>query len=192
MIVGVSRFWLLPGIILCWSAAGGDARAAVQVLTDAAMTVDGRPVAGHRVMVAHPALKEVLAAFELAETALQKKDLQALMGFYAPAYNYHGLHRADVQRVWGEVFEHYRDVSSTHLFSEVHISQTSAGLRAEVTCTGGLYGTDRQTGKPVTLDSWFREVHYLVKEQGGWRFLGNKGDVPKIAPFSSAPHHPLF
>ena len=43
-----------------------------------------------------------------------------------------------------------------------------------MTCTGGLYGTEKH-GKPVTIDSWVREVHYLVKEEGAWRFLGNAG-----------------
>jgi hypothetical protein len=44
----------------------------------------------------------------------------------------------------------------------------------------------------ITIDSWFREVHYLGNEEGRWRFLGNAGEVPTNVPFSSAPHHPLF
>ncbi|MBI5855677.1 MAG: hypothetical protein HZB35_10720, partial [Nitrospirae bacterium] len=78
------------------------------------------------------------------------------------------------------------------LFSDMKISGAGSHLRAEVTCTGGLYGRDAKTGKRITLDSWFREVHYLGNEEGRWRFLGNAGEVPTNVPFSSAPHHPLF
>ncbi|MBK5282784.1 MAG: hypothetical protein JJE16_11935, partial [Nitrospiraceae bacterium] len=54
------------------------------------------------------------------------------------------------------------------------------------------YGTEAQGGTHITLDSWFREVHYLVHENGAWRFLGNAGAVPSTAPLTSSPHHPLF
>jgi len=140
----------------------------------------------------HPAVKELLASFQRAEAALQKEDLDALMAFYTPAYNFHGLKEPDVRRVWDEVFVHYNGVESLHLFSDITVMQEGSQLRAEVTCTGGLYGTEEGTGKRITLDSWFREVHYLVKENGRWRFLGNAGEAPSSAPFSSAPHHPMF
>jgi hypothetical protein len=166
--------------------------AEVQVLQDAAIMVDGKAVTGHTRVLGHPVVKEVLASFGRAEAAIQKEELKALMTFYSPGYNYHGLKESDVRRVWDEVFTHYRAVASTHLFSDIKIQQVGSQLRAEVTCTGGLYGTEEQTGKRITLDSWFREVHYLVKEDGGWRFLGNAGEAPGSAPFSSTPHHPLF
>jgi hypothetical protein len=98
----------------------------------------------------------------------------------------------NVRRVWGEVFEHYKALESLHLFSDIKVLNVNGGLRAEVICTGGLYGTEERSGNRLTLDSWFREVHYLVKEGDAWRFLGNAGDVPAGAPFASAPHHPLF
>ncbi len=66
-------------------------------------------------------MKELLASFGRAEIAVQKEDLDALMEFYSPAYNYHGLKATDVRRVWGEVFSHYKRVTSTHLFSDISI-----------------------------------------------------------------------
>mgnify|MGYP001605376488 FL=1 len=166
--------------------------AKVQVLPETTLLVEGKKVTGQSGLLRHPVVKGLLAAFERAEAALQKEDIDALMRFYAPAYDYHGLKDNDVRRVWGEVFEHYKAVESLHLFSDVKILRVNDELRVEVTCTGGLYGTDERTGNRVTLDSWFREVHYLVKEGDAWRFLGNAGEVPAAAPFSSAPHHPLF
>ncbi len=44
-------------------------------------------------------------------------------------------------------------------------------LQSEVIAAGGLYGTDEQAESEMTIDSWFREVHYLVKDGENWRFF---------------------
>jgi hypothetical protein len=166
--------------------------AKVQVLPETTLLMEGKKVTGQSGLLRHPVVTGLFAALERAESALKKEDIEALMKFYAPSYDYHGLKEDDVRRVWTEVFEHYKAVESIHLFSDIKVSKVNNGFRAEVTCTGGLYGTDERSGDRVTLDSWFREVHYLVKEGDAWRFLGNAGEVPAAAPFASAPHHPLF
>jgi hypothetical protein len=178
-------------VALCAALGAETVFAATMVLPDAVVTIEGKAINGKRAS-AHPVVRELLASFARAEAAVKKEDLHTLMTFYSPAYNYHGLKEADVRRVWDEVFTHYKEVASTHLFSTVTVLRTGSQLRAEVTCTGGLYGTEEPSGKRITLDSWFQEVHYLVKDPEGWRFLGNAGDAPTAAPFSSAPHHPLF
>lgn len=137
-------------------------------------------------------MKEVVAAFERADAAVQKADLNALMPFYAKGYNYYGLKPADVRRIWAEVFVHYRDLTSRHVFTDVKLMQTGKVKKASVTCTGGLYGIDKESGKTITIDSWASEVHYLIYEDGAWRFLGNKGGMMESVPPGSAPHHPLF
>ena len=137
-------------------------------------------------------LTELTGAFDQAEAAVQKGDVEALMPFYAKAYNYHGLKRADVRRIWEEVFQHYGAISSRHVFTELKLVQADGVKKASVTCTGGLYGTEKESGKPITIDSWVREVHYLVHEEGAWRFLGNAGGAAESVPAGSAPHHPLF
>lgn len=138
------------------------------------------------------AMTELVAAFDRAEAAVNRADLDGLMAFYSPTYNYHGLKIADVRRIWAEVFTHYGSVTSTHAFTELRLVRTGGVRKAFVTCTGGLYGTEKQTGKPVTIDSWSREVHHLVHENGAWRFYGNAGGTAPSAPPASAPHHPLF
>ena len=145
-------------LILCSLLGVETVWAKVQVLPETVLLVEGKKVSGHNSVLHHPVVKGLVTAFERAESGLQQEELDRLMQFYAPAYDYHG----------------------------------DGKLRVEVTCTGGLYGTDEQSGKRVTIDSWFREVHYLVKDGESWRFLGNAGDVPAAAPFASAPHHPLF
>lgn len=175
-----------------WLALPLESHAVVQMLPEASFMVDGLAVHDHASVVSDPTVKEILAAFGRAESAVQKEDLEPLLQFYAKGYNYHGLKPEDVRRIWGEVFDHYRDLSSTHLFSEVKLFRSGPQLRAEITCTGGLYGTEAKGSTRITLDSWFREVHYLVHEDGAWRFLGNAGAAPSTAPFTSSPHHPLF
>lgn len=142
---------------------------------------------GHRQV-----MKEIVAAFDRAEVAVQQADLEALMLFYARGYNYHGLKRSDVRRVWREVFAHYRQVASRHVFTEWKFTKAGPVQIVYVTCTGGLYGAEKETGSPITIDSWVDEVHYLVKERGQWRFYGNAGGPVSGAPPASAPHHPLF
>ena len=139
-----------------------------------------------------PVIKELLAAFNEAEAAVKSADLERLMKFYPTSYNYHGLKRSDVRRVWEEVFLHYRDISSSHVFTELNLIQADGVRKAYVTCTGWLQGTEKQTGKSITIDSWAREVHYLVKEEGTWQFFGNVGEAANHTPATSAPHHPLF
>ena len=124
--------------------------------------------------------------------AVQHADLDALMLFYEKDYNYHGLRRPDVQRIWAEVFSHYRDITSRHQFTELKVVHAGSSIKAFVTCTGGLYGVDKDSGKPVTIDSWVGEVHFLVKDGSAWKFLGNVGRALPDTPVTSAPHHPLF
>lgn len=175
-----------------WLILSSESHALVEILPDVSLTVDGRAIQDHRAVVSYPALREIQAAFGRAEVAVQKQDLDQVLQFYAKAYNYHGLKPADVRRIWDEVFTHYHNLSSTHLFSEVKVFRAGSQLRAEITCTGGLYGTEAQGGARITLDSWLQEVHYLVYEDGAWRFLGNAGVAPSAEPVTSSPHHPLF
>lgn len=186
------RRMCLTVLALVWLAFSSESHAVVQILPEVSLTVDGRAIHDHASVVSHPTVREILAAFSRAEDAVQQQELDPLLQFYAKGYNYHGLKPADVRRIWGEVFTHYRDLSSTHLFSEVKVFRSGAQLRAEITCTGGLYGTEAKGSTRITLDSWFHEVHYLVYEDGAWRFLGNAGAVPSTAPLTSSPHHPLF
>ena len=192
-LLGFRRRWRVACLLAAsLMLAGPSAHATVQVLPEMTLKREGRTITGAKAIRADQTMQDILTAFDRAEHALERQDLSAQMQFYASGYNYHGLHVADVERIWGEVFEHYRALSSTHLFSEMKVVQTEEGTRVELTCTGGLYGTEAQSGARITLDSWFQEVHYLVRDKNGWRFLGNRGDAPRSAPFSSSPHHPLF
>ena len=192
-LLGFRRRWRVACLLAAsLMLAGPSAHATVQVLPEMTLKREGRTITGAKAIRADQTMQDILTAFDRAEHALERQDLSARMRCDAAGYTCHGLHVADVERIWGEVFEHYRALSSTHLFSEMKVVQTEEGTRVELTCTGGLYGTEAQSGARITLDSWFQEVHYLVRDKNGWRVLGNRGDAPRSAPFSSSPHHPLF
>lgn len=136
-------------------------------------------------------VKEILAAFDRAEQAIQARDVDGLMALYSKRYNYHKLRKSDARRIWEEIFEYHYKVHSTHLFTDIRTVQVDGETRAEVKCTGALWGLASETGQKVTVDSWFEEVHYLVKEDGAWRIIGNAGGTPETPRFGHAPH-PLF
>lgn len=147
---------------------------------------------GAKVMADETTVKEILATFDRAEQAIQARDLDGLMGVYSKRYNYHKLRKSDARRIWEEIFEYYHQLHSTHLFSEINkVVQMNGDVTAQVRCTGALWGLANETGQKATVDSWFEEIHYLVKEDGAWRIIGNAGSAPETPRFGHAPH-PLF
>lgn len=136
-------------------------------------------------------VNEILSAFDRAERAIQARDLDGLMGLYSKRYNYHKLRKSDARRMWEEILEHHHKLHSTHIFTDIKTGQLDGETRAEVKCTGALWGLANETEQKITVDSWFEEIHYLVKEEGAWRIIGNAGSMPETPRFGHAPH-PLF
>ena len=135
---------------------------------------------------------ELLATFELAEKAMQARDLDGVMALYSEEYQYHGLKKADIKKVWSELFDHYKDLESFHTFSMIRTVGSSSKLVAEMTCTGVVWGTSKDTTLRSPVDSWYEEVHFLKKENGRWRIVGNVGvESHPVLQFGIAPH-PLF
>lgn len=149
------------------------------------------PPTGSVIEVDQATLKAVLGAFEQAEEAIKAHDLDKVMGMYSSHYNYHGLKKDDIRKIWKELFDEYQEIASTHLFTK--IAKVGAGRDAvlEVTCTGHLWAKSKTSGLYVPIDSWYEEIHYLVLEDGAWRLRGNLGESPRVLPFGTAPH-PLF
>ena len=137
-------------------------------------------------------LKELLSTFEQAENAMQARDLDGIMALYSDDYLYHGLKKADVRRIWKQLFDNYKELESFHTFSVVRTAGPGGKLVAEMTCSGVIWGTSKDTTLRSPVDSWYEEIHYLRKENGRWRIVGNMGgeSVP-VLQFGVAPH-PLF
>jgi hypothetical protein len=149
------------------------------------------PPSGSVIEVDVTTLKAVVGTFEQAEDAIKAHDLEKVMAIYSPHYNYHGLKKDDLRKIWKDLFDEYQEIASTHLFTKM--TKVGAGRDAvlEVTCTGHLWARSKTSGLYVPIDSWHEEVHYLVLEDGAWRIRGNVGESPHVLPFGTAPH-PLF
>jgi hypothetical protein len=134
-------------------------------------------------------MKEILAVFERAEQAVKNRDIEGVMAVYSKQYNYHGLKKPDILKIWADLFDNYKEIESTHLFSR--IVAVGPGDTVEITCSGGVRAVSKISNLRVPIDSWYGEVHYMVKEDGTWKIRGNLGDVQTVLPFGTAPH-PLF
>jgi hypothetical protein len=137
-------------------------------------------------------VKELMAVFERADRAVRNRDLDGVMAVYSDRYNYHGLKKSDIRKIWKDLFDQYQDIDSTHLFSRIApVVSVGPGQSVEITCSGSVRAVSKISRLRVPIDSWYGEVHYMVREDGTWRIRGNLGDVQTVLPFGTAPH-PLF
>jgi hypothetical protein len=134
---------------------------------------------------------DIVAMFERAEQAVKAHDLETVMSLYSAEYDYHGLKKADIRKIWKDLFDEYGEIASTHLFSKIAKIGSGSQAVVEVTCTGHLWAVSNTSKLYIPIDSWHEEVHYVVLENGAWRIRGNVGELPRVLPFGTAPH-PLF
>ncbi len=134
---------------------------------------------------------ELTSTFDHAEESIRSRDLDSLMALYSEQYQHHGLKKPDIRKIWDELFSHYDLISNIHIFSAIKKVEQRDHMRAEITCTGALWATSKNTKDRVPIDSWHQEVHHLVKEKGGWRIVGSTAGPPRPRMFGMAPH-PLF
>lgn len=134
---------------------------------------------------------ELTSTFDQAEEAIRSRNLDSLMELYSDHYRYHGLKKLDIRNIWDELLSHYDFISNIHIFSSIKRVEQDGQARAEITCTGALWATSKNTKDRVPIDSWHQEVHHLVKENGAWRIIGSTEGTPRPRMFGTAPH-PLF
>jgi hypothetical protein len=132
----------------------------------------------------------IVASFQKAEEFLDARNLDALMGLYSKDYNYNGLKKDDLKKIWESLFAQHHRIATSHLFSKIVVADGKHPT-AEITCTGSLWATSGPTGKRMNIDSWFEEVHHMVYEDGAWRISGHVGEPARTPQFGVAPH-PLF
>ena len=163
-----------------WVGLPIQAPAKTQLLPDGIQEVDSET------------LKELLSTFEQAEHAAHARDLDGIMALYSDDYLYHGLKKADIRKIWALLFDHYKGLESFHTFSSIRTAGSPGKMVVEMTCTGVVWGTSKDTTLRSPIDSWYEEIHYLRKEKGRWRIVGNiGGESMPVLQFGVAPH-PLF
>lgn len=133
----------------------------------------------------------VIRTFRAADEAIRARDVNGVIALYSEQYDYHGLKRPDMRKVWANLFDEFQDLTDIHHFSRLTKVGSGSKTIIEVTCTGSLTGLSKTGGLRVPIDSWYEEVHYMTWEDGQWRIRGNVGDSPRFMPFGTSPH-PLF
>ena len=176
---GMQWSGLLTGGVLVLLVILPAARAEVRILPEAAAELD------------QATTEAVMRTFRAADEAIRARDLNGVMALYSEQYDYHGVKKSDMRKVWANLFDEFQDLTDTHHFSR--LSKVGSGSKTiiEVTCTGSLSGLSKTGGLRVPIDSWYEEVHYMTFEEGQWRIRGNVGDSPRLMPFGTSPH-PLF
>lgn len=137
--------------IRSWSALMGISLGCLLVSVGVALTtVDAKVeiLPGTTLEADEDTVKAILATFERAEEALKARDIDGIMAIYSESYNYHGLRKSDMRRIWESLFANHRDLSTTHLFSRIVITGPTRSPIAEVTCNGVLLArSDITVGK---------------------------------------------
>jgi hypothetical protein len=126
---GGERTWdrwrrFLVGGLLMVTLTGSPATAEMQLLPGAAADLDQATV------------DEVLATFRQAEQALRAGDVDGIMALYSEQYNYHGLKKTDMRKVWINLFDEFRELSDTPSF----FPDDQGRIRLQDHHRGHLYG----------------------------------------------------
>lgn len=129
--------------------------------------------------------------FHEAERAIESENIEELMALYSDKYSNLDQDKKFAERVWTKIFANFDDLSAKHsmdlLTYEEDLGQTVAVLE----CSGLLRGIPKGGDQPVTVDSWDKQWHVLIKE-GGWRLLGNSGKAEQRYGSEERSAHPLF
>jgi hypothetical protein len=146
---------------------------------------------GAEVKIENKVVLEIHESFHRVEHALEEGDIDALMANYAEDYGWGSLKKDDMRKIWTQVFRRYRRISSQHSFARSEMAPTLGKIQVvKLTCSGSLWATNKETGKRVTVDSWLGEVHYLIYENGKWKFRGRTKNSSALRFGDSL--HPLF
>lgn len=115
-------------------------------------------------------VKELDDFYRRIEEAVVKKDINAVMGFYADDYFHQGITKQQVKGLWTNLFEKFDKLNSAHIFSSINVQ----GKEAVLSCTGTLFGIPKgsKEGRYMTIDKWVEQNHYLTKKGGAWQIVG--------------------
>ncbi len=90
----------------------------------------------------------VLKTFQQAEEALRARSVDGVMALYAEHYDYHGLHKQDMRKVWVDLLDQFQDLADVHHFSRMSKIGSGSKTIIEVTCTGSLSGLSNRRSPP--------------------------------------------
>lgn len=134
--------------------------------------------------------KEIVDFFDVAEDAIDIKDLKAHMATYSESYNDGDNNKQSIEGIWKKIFARFQRVIIHHNLKLVTVS---ADKHMVILRSSGLLLAEPDPSKKlvITIDSWSSQDLVLVKEDGKWKFIGTFGDERKRLWFDK-PMHPLF
>jgi ketosteroid isomerase-like protein len=137
------------------------------------------------------AVKELETFYDGIEEALSKKDLGAIMTYYADDYNHNGVDKSHLRALWSKMFARFDKLYSTHIFSKVEVKGAEAALK----CTGVLMGWPKGGSDYEIVDNWTTSPHYLSKKSGTWKIVGGATrwhEEEKVPGEYRLEFHPFF
>lgn len=137
-------------------------------MADAAPHVQFPP--SDAIQASKESVKELESFYAKVEEALIKKDVNALMAFYADDYFHNGITKDMIKALWTNIFKNFDNLNSIHVFSNVLVQEGEA----VVACTGTLLGIpkDSKDRQYVTVDRWINQSHWLSKKADSWQIVG--------------------
>jgi len=187
--------YIIPAVLgLCLFA--GIAIGAERTLSDQSLsdqyTMQVDPAA--RQQLGEKRYDEVMVFFHAAETAIETKNLKALMELYSDHYSNDGRDKKAVEKIWKRIFSTFDTLATQHIMKLVNMSGVKKSENKNTVifrCTGLLMGVHDPGKGPVTIDNWIKQDHVLVKEGGKWKLIGTYGK-DRTRLWFDKPIHPLF
>ena len=129
---------------------------------------------------------EVTLFFQTTQKAIETKNMEALMAHYSDSYHDGDLDKKSVGQAWQRIFAKVDSVAALNNMKLVSIS--ADGNMVVLQSSGLLVGVPGNEKWPVTIDSWNKQDHLLVKEAGEWKLIGIYGPERKRLWFDKPMH----
>lgn len=133
--------------------------------------------------------KDVTSFFHRAETAIQSRNIEALMALYSDGYRDGDHDKAAARKIWERIFKRFIKMATRHNMKLVTTSSDKDLVIMR--CSGILLGIPEGGSAPIAIDNWNQQDHVLKKEGGQWKLIGSFGKSRKRLWFDK-PMHPLF
>lgn len=133
--------------------------------------------------------RELVDFFDIAEDAIDVKDLKAHMATYSENYRDGDKDKQAIEEIWQRIFAKFARVIVHHNLKLVTVS---ADKQTVILRSSGLLLAEPDPKKKlVTIDNWSDQDLVLVKEGGEWKIISIFGEERKRLWFDK-PMHALF
>lgn len=133
--------------------------------------------------------KELVDFFDVAEDAIDVKDLKAHMATYSENYRDGDKDKRAIEEIWKKIFARFERVVIHHYLRLVTVSADKQTIILR--SSGYLLAEPDPKKRLVTIDNWSDQDLVLVKEGGKWKIISTFGEERKRLWFDK-PMHPLF